>query len=59
MVSSKLEKAEENPIEKMATSVYHHLVKSSPSWVGDIHELLSTMWSAALKTAESIRTGSP
>jgi hypothetical protein len=35
------------------------LVKGSPSCVGDIHELLSTMWSAALKTAESIRTGVP
>ncbi len=124
MVSSKLEKAEENPIEKMATSVYppfallagmqldlfsplkdepmsaeqiaanlgvasaklkpllyalvvagyltvdsevfnntdaanRYLVKSSPYWVGNIHGLLSTMWSAALKTAESIRTGTP
>jgi hypothetical protein len=124
MVSSTLEKAEENPIEKMAISIYppfallagmqldlfsplkdepmsaeqiaakigvasaklkpllyalvvagflsvdseyfsntdaanRYLVKSSPSCVGDIHELLSTMWSAALKTAESIRTGSP
>jgi len=36
-----------------------YLVKSSPSYVGDMHELLSTMWSAALKTAGSIRTGSP
>ena len=35
------------------------LVKGSPSFVGDIHEILSTMWSAVLKTAESIRTGSP
>ncbi len=35
------------------------LVKGNPSYVGDIHELLSTMWSAALKTAESIRTASP
>ena len=35
------------------------LVKGSPSCVGDIHELLSTMWNAALKTAESIRTGVP
>ncbi len=35
------------------------LVKGSPSCVGDIHELLSTMWDAALKTAESIRTGVP
>ncbi len=30
------------------------LVKGSPSCVVDIHELLSTMWNAALKTAESI-----
>jgi ubiquinone/menaquinone biosynthesis C-methylase UbiE len=35
------------------------LVKGSPSCVVDIHELLSTMWNAALKTAESIRTGLP
>ena len=35
------------------------LVKGSPSCMVDIHELLSTMWNAALKTAESIRTGVP
>ena len=35
------------------------LERGSPSCVGDIHELLSTMWNAALKTAESIRTGLP
>jgi ubiquinone/menaquinone biosynthesis C-methylase UbiE len=35
------------------------LVKGSPSCMGDIHELLSIMWNAALKTAESIRTGLP
>jgi ubiquinone/menaquinone biosynthesis C-methylase UbiE len=35
------------------------LVKGSQSCVLDIHELLSTMWNAALKTAESIRTGLP
>ena len=35
------------------------LVKGSPSCVVDIHELLSTMWIAGLKTAESIRTGLP
>jgi ubiquinone/menaquinone biosynthesis C-methylase UbiE len=35
------------------------LVKGGPSCVVDIHELLSTMWNAALKTAESIRTGLP
>ena len=35
------------------------LVKGSPLCVVDIHELLSTMWNAALKTAKSIRTGVP
>jgi ubiquinone/menaquinone biosynthesis C-methylase UbiE len=35
------------------------LVKGSPSCVVNIHELLSDLWSAALKTAESIRTGVP
>ena len=35
------------------------LVKGSPSCILDIHEILSTMWNAALKTAESIRTGLP
>ena len=34
-------------------------MKGGPSCVVDIHELLSTMWNAALKTAESIRTGVP
>ena len=36
-----------------------YLVKGSPSCVVEIHELLSTMWHAALKTADSIRTGLP
>jgi len=35
------------------------LVKGGPSCVVDIHEQLSDLWSAALKTAESIRTGMP
>ena len=35
------------------------LVKGGPSCVVDIHEILSDLWSAALKTAESIRTGVP
>jgi hypothetical protein len=35
------------------------LVKGSTSSVVDIHELFSTMWNAALKTAKSIRTGLP
>jgi len=36
-----------------------YLVKGSSSCVVEIHELLSTMWHAALKTADSIRTGLP
>ena len=40
-------------------SANHYLVKGSPLCVVEIHELLSTMWSAALKTTESIRTGLP
>lgn len=35
------------------------LVKGSPSCMVEIHELLSGLWNAALKTAESIRTGLP
>ncbi len=35
------------------------LVRGSPSCVVDKHELLSDLWHATLKTAESIRTGSP
>ena len=35
------------------------LVRGGPSCVVDIHEQLSDLWSAALKTAESIRTGVP
>ena len=35
------------------------LVKGGQSCVLDIHELLSTMWNAALKTSKSIRTGVP
>ena len=124
MVSSTLERPEENPIEKIATAVYppfallagmqldlftplkygpmkadqlaatigvgsaklrpllyalvvagflnvegalfsntdtadRFLVKGGSSCVVDIHELFATMWNAALKTAESIRTGLP
>ena len=36
-----------------------YLVRGNPSCVVDIHEQLSDLWSAALKTAESIRTGVP
>ncbi len=35
------------------------LVRGSPSCVVDEHELHSDLWNAALKTAESIRTGLP
>ena len=36
-----------------------YLVKDSPDCIVDIHELLSTMWNAAFKSSESIRTGLP
>ena len=35
------------------------LVRGSPSYVGGAHELYADLWSAALQTAESIRTGRP
>jgi SAM-dependent methyltransferase len=35
------------------------LVRGSPLCMVDTHELLSDLWNAALKTAESIRTGTP
>jgi ubiquinone/menaquinone biosynthesis C-methylase UbiE len=35
------------------------LVRGSPSCMVDTHKLLSDLWNAALKTAESIRTGVP
>lgn len=35
------------------------LVRGRPSYAGGIHELLSDLWQAALKTAESIREGEP
>ena len=40
-------------------SANQFLVQGSASYVGDIHELLSTMWNAALKTADSIQKGVP
>lgn len=38
---------------------HRYLVKGSPDCIVNIHELLSTMWRAAFKSAESIRTGLP
>jgi SAM-dependent methyltransferase len=35
------------------------LVGDSPSYMGRVHEFWSGIWSAELKTAESIRTGKP
>lgn len=35
----------------------HYLVRSSPRYMGDMHELLSFMWEAELQTADSIRAG--
>ncbi len=37
----------------------HLLVKGKPSYAGGVHELWSDLWSATLKTAETIRTGVP
>lgn len=35
------------------------LVETSPDYVGNVHHLLSDLWSASLKTAESIRLDQP
>jgi hypothetical protein len=35
------------------------LVRDNPSYMGRVHEFWSGIWSAELKTAESIRTGNP
>lgn len=35
------------------------LVKTSPDYVGNLHHLLSDLWSASLKTADSIRFDRP
>jgi hypothetical protein len=35
------------------------LVQDAPSYVGDLHEQLSSQWSNKLNTAESLRTGLP
>ncbi len=35
------------------------LVKGTPTYVGGMHETLASNWEAALKSAESIRTGIP
>ncbi len=37
----------------------HLLVRGSPSYKGGKHEVIADNWNAGLKTAESIRTGSP
>ena len=37
----------------------HFLVKGSSSYMGDRHATLSSQWNWSLKTAESIRTGTP
>ena len=41
------------------TEANHFLVRGSPSYIGGECEILSDLWNAALKTAESIRTGAP
>jgi SAM-dependent methyltransferase len=35
------------------------VVRGSPAYMGSVHELWQDIWGAMLKTAESIRTGSP
>jgi SAM-dependent methyltransferase len=37
----------------------HHLVETSPDYIGNVHHLLSDLWSATLKTADSIRLDQP
>ena len=37
----------------------HFLVRGSPSYMGGVHTLYADLWDAALRTAESIRTGQP
>ena len=37
----------------------HFLVRGRPSYVGNIHELISDIWKATLQTAAFIRTGEP
>lgn len=37
----------------------HYLVRGSPRYMGNMHELLSYMWEAELQTSASIRTGIP
>ena len=37
----------------------HFLVRGSPVYIGEEREIISDLWNAALKTAESIRTGIP
>ena len=36
-----------------------YLVESSPDYIGNLHHLLSVLWPASLKTAESIRLDQP
>lgn len=36
-----------------------YFVRGGPTYIGGVHELFAELWEAALKTAESIRTGVP
>jgi len=36
-----------------------YLVRGRPAYMGNVHELYSDLWGTALKTAQSIRTGTP
>ncbi len=50
---------EKNGIFSNCPEADHFLVKGKPDYIGGMHELLSDLWHAALRTAESIRQGKP
>jgi SAM-dependent methyltransferase len=51
--------AEENGCFANTPEANHYLVRGSPAYMGQRHELYSDLWSAALRTAASIRLGAP
>lgn len=57
LVAAGLLTAEEGDRFANTAEANHFLVRSSPSYAGSVHELWHDLWSAELKTSESIRTG--
>ncbi len=49
----------EDGLFKNSLAADHLLVKGKPTYVGGVHELWSDLWSASLKTADTIRMGAP